>query len=54
VVKHTRGEDPVTVEGIPGEEGLDTADAQERIKLDPEKQKNFTETHPDNPEQRKM
>lgn len=46
MVRRTRGEDPVTVEGVPEEEGLDTADAVERTKLDPEEQKNFTETHP--------
>jgi hypothetical protein len=54
VVKSTRGEEQVSIEGVPAEEGVDTADAVERIDLDPDEQRNFPETHPDDDEKRKM
>ncbi|QIX27583.1 hypothetical protein ncot_13945 [Nocardioides sp. JQ2195] len=34
---------PVEIEGVPDEEHMETADAAERVKLDPEEQPNFTE-----------
>lgn len=34
-------ERPVEIEGVPDEEGVDEADAVERLDLDPEEQENY-------------
>ncbi|MCW2852332.1 MAG: hypothetical protein JWM84_1996 [Nocardioides sp.] len=40
----TRGEDrPIDLGGVPAEEGIDPADAQERLDVDPEEQVNRAE-----------
>jgi hypothetical protein len=36
---------PVDPEGVPPEEGVSAADASERVDLDPEEQRNWTEEH---------
>jgi len=44
---HAADHDPVELEGVPAEEGVDEADAADRLDLDPEEQPNR-----ENPEER--
>ena len=44
-------ERPLQPDGVPSEEDVSTADAAERVDLDPEEQRNWTEDH-DREEQR--
>ena len=41
MVFHPDDERPIEVEGVPPEEGVDEADAVERLDLDPEEQENL-------------
>jgi hypothetical protein len=36
-------ERPMSIDGLPGEEGVSTADAADRVDLDPEEQPNRTD-----------
>ena len=47
MVFHPEDDRPIDVEGVPEEEDVDTADAADRVDLDPEEQENR-----DDPEER--
>lgn len=40
---------PVKAEGVPAEEGMNSADVGERVDLDPEKQTNLRDPRPERP-----
>jgi hypothetical protein len=42
----SRGESPLNLDGVPGEEEVSAADAAERVDLDPEEQHNRTDPEP--------
>jgi hypothetical protein len=42
-----KDEQPLDLQGVPGEEDVSKADAADRVDVDPEQERNFTETHPE-------